>query len=30
MPEHLAPHGAEVERDKIGHPLTRPQLNATE
>ncbi|HIW45626.1 MAG TPA: HAD-IIB family hydrolase [Candidatus Yaniella excrementigallinarum] len=30
MPEHLAPHGAEVERDKIGHPLTRPQLIATD
>src|SRR5690625_7914026 len=30
MPEHLAPHGAELERDKIGHPLTRPQLIATD
>lgn len=30
MPEHLAPHGAEVERDDIGHPLVRPQLIATD
>src|SRR5699024_2764444 len=30
MPEHLAPHGAEVERDHIGHPLVRPQLIATD
>ena len=30
MPEHLAPHGAEVERDTIGHPLVRPQLIATD
>lgn len=30
MPEHLAPHGAEVERDLIGHPLVRPQLIATD
>ncbi len=30
MPEHLARHGAEVERDAIGHPLVRPQLIATD
>ena len=30
MPEHLAPHGAEVERDTIGHPLGKPQLIATD
>src|SRR5699024_5616999 len=30
MPEHLAPHGAEVARDKIGHQLTRPQLIGTD
>lgn len=30
MPEQLAPHGAEVERDTIGHPLVRPQLIATD
>ena len=30
MPEHLAPHGAEVERDSTGHPLVRPQLIATD
>lgn len=30
MPEHLAPHGAEVQRDTIGHPLARPQLIATD
>lgn len=30
MPEHLARHGAEVERDDVGHPLVRPQLIATD
>jgi len=30
MPEHLAHHGAEVERDDVGHPLVRPQLIATD
>ncbi len=30
MPEYLAPHGAEVERDDVGHPLARPQLIATD
>src|SRR5699024_6011713 len=30
MPEHLAPHGAEVERDTIGHPLVKPHLIATD
>lgn len=30
MPERLAPHGAEVERDDLGHPLVRPQLIATD
>ncbi len=30
MPEHLAPHGAEVERDDVGHPVVRPQLIATD
>ena len=30
MPKHLAHHGAEVERDEIGHPVVRPQLIATD
>ena len=30
MPEQLARHGAEVERDDVGHPLVRPQLIATD
>ena len=30
MPKQLARHGAEVERDDIGHPLVRPQLIATD
>lgn len=30
MPKELAGHGAEVERDDIGHPLVRPQLIATD
>lgn len=30
MPERLAPHGAEVERDATGHPLAKPQLIATD
>lgn len=30
MADYLAPHGAEVERDTIGHPLVKPQLIATD
>ena len=30
MPEFLASHGADVERDDVGHPLVRPQLIATD
>lgn len=30
MPEYLARHGAEVDRDAFGHPLTRPQMIATD
>jgi len=30
MPQELPRHGAEVERDAIGHPVQRPQLIATD